>query len=245
MTAAQASTEKAANPMATPADASGGTATSSGSSATISSSDFLTLLVTEMQNQDPTADTDPNEYITQLVQVNSLEELISINQNLSTALGTSSANSTGTATTGQAAAVKTATTASGLPVPASPTASPPGRGSGRAAQVHTRAASGVERAARSGTTAAAISQFSKSAGALRAPGNLSIPETTSASGSASVGQAGNGGRGTINGSSLEASNVNISAEFSDLIVAQRAFEANSKAVTTFDSVTEETINMIH
>jgi flagellar hook protein FlgE len=70
-------------------------------------------------------------------------------------------------------------------------------------------------------------------------------QTTSASGRASVGQAGDGGRGTINGSSLEASNVNISAEFSDLIVAQRAFEANSKAVTTFDSVTEETINMIH
>ena len=44
---------------------------------------------------------------------------------------------------------------------------------------------------------------------------------------------------------LEASNVNISAEFSDLIIAQRAFEANSKAVTTFDTVTQETINMIH
>jgi flagellar hook protein FlgE len=68
---------------------------------------------------------------------------------------------------------------------------------------------------------------------------------TTASGNASVGAAGAGGRGTIEGSSLEASNVNISAEFSDLIVAQRAFEANSKAVTTFDSVTEETINMIH
>ena len=60
-----------------------------------------------------------------------------------------------------------------------------------------------------------------------------------------VGVAGSGGRGTIEGTSLEASNVNISAEFSDLIVAQRAFEANSKAVTTFDTVTQETINMIH
>jgi len=68
---------------------------------------------------------------------------------------------------------------------------------------------------------------------------------TTASGNASVGVAGAGGRGTIEGSSLEASNVNISAEFSDLIVAQRAFEANSKAVTTFDTVTQETINMIH
>jgi flagellar hook protein FlgE len=70
-------------------------------------------------------------------------------------------------------------------------------------------------------------------------------QTTSASGQASVGVAGAGGRGTLEGSSLEASNVNISAEFSDLIVAQRAFEANAKSVTTFDTVTQETINMIH
>jgi flagellar hook protein FlgE len=70
-------------------------------------------------------------------------------------------------------------------------------------------------------------------------------QSTVASGVATVGVAGAGGRGTLEGSSLEASNVNISTEFSDLIVAQRAFEANAKAVTTFDTVTQETINMIH
>jgi flagellar hook protein FlgE len=69
--------------------------------------------------------------------------------------------------------------------------------------------------------------------------------TTSASGLASVGAAGSDGLGSVEGSSLEASNVNISAEFSDLIVAQRAFEANAKSVTTFDTITQETINMIH
>jgi flagellar hook protein FlgE len=70
-------------------------------------------------------------------------------------------------------------------------------------------------------------------------------QTTSASGLASVGAAGSDGLGMIEGSSLEASNVNISAQFSDLIVAQRAFEANAKSVTTFDTITQETINMIH
>ena len=54
----------------------------SAGSSSISANDFLTLLVTEMKNQDPTANTDPNEYINQLVQVNSLEQLISINQTL-------------------------------------------------------------------------------------------------------------------------------------------------------------------
>ena len=69
--------------------------------------------------------------------------------------------------------------------------------------------------------------------------------TTRASGEASLGWAGAGGRGTIEDSSLESSNVDISTEFSNLIVAQRAFEANSKAITTFDTVTQEAINMIH
>jgi flagellar hook protein FlgE len=70
-------------------------------------------------------------------------------------------------------------------------------------------------------------------------------ETTLASGTATIGVSGTAGLGTMEGGALEASNVNISAEFSNLIIAQRAFEANSKAVTTFDTVTQETINMIH
>jgi flagellar basal-body rod modification protein FlgD len=48
-----------------------------------------------MQNQDPTADTDPNEYINQLVQVNSLEQLIDINQTLSSATGGSGSTTGG------------------------------------------------------------------------------------------------------------------------------------------------------
>jgi flagellar hook protein FlgE len=68
---------------------------------------------------------------------------------------------------------------------------------------------------------------------------------TLASGPAVIGTAGNAGRGTIEGAALESSNVDVSTEFSALIVAQRAFEANSKSVTTFDQATQEAINMIH
>ena len=50
----------------------------------ITSNDFLTLLVSELKNQDPTQPTDPNQYITQLAQVNSLQQLISINQGIGT-----------------------------------------------------------------------------------------------------------------------------------------------------------------
>ena len=70
-------------------------------------------------------------------------------------------------------------------------------------------------------------------------------QTTLASGTATIGVSGTSGLGTMQGGALEGSNVNISKEFSDLIIAQRAFEANSKAITTFDTVTQETINMIH
>jgi flagellar hook protein FlgE len=79
---------------------------------------------------------------------------------------------------------------------------------------------------------------------LQAEGSTNYA-TTTASGNAAIGVAGAGGRGTLEDSTLEGSNVDISSEFSSLIVAQRAFEANSKAVTTFDTVTQEAIGMIH
>ncbi len=69
--------------------------------------------------------------------------------------------------------------------------------------------------------------------------------TTLASGTASIAASGTDGLATLQDGALEASNVNISSEFSDLIVAQRAFEANAKSVTTFDTVTQDTINMVH
>jgi flagellar hook protein FlgE len=68
---------------------------------------------------------------------------------------------------------------------------------------------------------------------------------TLASGTPAIAPSGTDGLGTLQEGALEGSNVNISAEFSDLIIAQRGFEANSKAVTTFDTITQETINMIH
>jgi flagellar basal-body rod modification protein FlgD len=58
------------------------TASAAADSSDITSSDFLTLLVSELQNQDPTQPADPNAYISQLVGVNSLQQLIQINSGL-------------------------------------------------------------------------------------------------------------------------------------------------------------------
>lgn len=85
---------------ATPKDTTTPTTNSSSTagSSDITSNDFLTLLVSELKNQDPTQPTDPNQYITQLAQVNSLQQLISINQGIGTldgAISGTSAPSTG------------------------------------------------------------------------------------------------------------------------------------------------------
>ena len=67
---------------------------------------------------------------------------------------------------------------------------------------------------------------------------------TAASGPAVVGVAGTGGRGTVIGGSVEQSNVNIATEFSKLIVAQQAYSANAKSITTFNQVSQATIAML-
>jgi len=92
--------------------------TSTSSADTITMNDFLTLLVTELKNQDPTADNDPNAYVNQLVAINSLEQLININATVSSDLSdivssTSSTSSAATASnSGQFSAYQTAASGS-------------------------------------------------------------------------------------------------------------------------------------
>ncbi|HUA63503.1 MAG TPA: flagellar hook protein FlgE [Verrucomicrobiae bacterium] len=61
----------------------------------------------------------------------------------------------------------------------------------------------------------------------------------------SVGVPGTGGRGTIQGAAIEASTVDIATEFTNLIVYQRGYEANAHVVTTADTLSQDTINLIH
>lgn len=85
----------------------------------------------------------------------------------------------------------------------------------------------------------ALATFSNNQG-LKLEGNTDFTPTL-ASGQAVMGIPGAGGRGSISGGALELSNVDIATEFAHLIVAQRGFEANAKAVTTFDQITQDTI----
>ena len=87
----------------------------------------------------------------------------------------------------------------------------------------------------------ALATFGNEQGLLRTGASGFVP--TLASGQAVLGAPGTGGRGTLSGGALELSNVDIASEFAALIIAQRAFQANAKVVTTFDQVTQETINL--
>ncbi|TAN21361.1 MAG: flagellar hook protein FlgE [Acidobacteria bacterium] len=66
---------------------------------------------------------------------------------------------------------------------------------------------------------------------------------TAASGIATIGTPGSGNRGSVQGSSIEQSNVDIAGQFAELIQAQQSYEASAKAVTTFNQVTQATLNM--
>ena len=58
-----------------------------------------------------------------------------------------------------------------------------------------------------------------------------------------LGVAGEGRRGTLMGGALEMSNVDLAAEFTNLILAQRGFQASSRVITTSDQVLEDLVNI--
>jgi flagellar hook protein FlgE len=88
----------------------------------------------------------------------------------------------------------------------------------------------------------AIASFANQQGLERIGSNVYAP--TLSSGAAVVGVPGSGGWGVIAGGSLELSNVDVAKEFAKMILAQRGYEANAKVVTTFDTISQDTIALI-
>ncbi len=68
--------------------------------------------------------------------------------------------------------------------------------------------------------------------------------TTVNSGDPNYSTPGEGGAGELNPGTLEMSNVDLTREFSDMIVTQRGFQANSRIITTTDEMLEEVVNMV-
>jgi flagellar hook protein FlgE len=86
-----------------------------------------------------------------------------------------------------------------------------------------------------------IATFPNSDGLAQASGNAY--RATDQAGEMTIKEAGVGGAGKISPSSLEASTVDLSAEFTGLIQTQKAYSASSKIITTADQMLEELINI--
>jgi flagellar hook protein FlgE len=87
----------------------------------------------------------------------------------------------------------------------------------------------------------AVASFENPAGLSKMGDTYFTPSANS--GLAVVGTANSGGRGSIVSGALEQSNVDLSKELTDMIVAQRGFEVNARLVTTSDRILDTLVNM--
>jgi flagellar hook protein FlgE len=88
----------------------------------------------------------------------------------------------------------------------------------------------------------ALASFANVQGLLQNGSNEYL--SSLASGQPTIGAPTTGGLGSVTGGALEQSNVDIATEFSNLILAQRDYQANAQTVTTLDQVSQYAIDMI-
>jgi len=95
------------------------------------------------------------------------------------------------------------------------------------------------------TRVAAISmaKFPNNEGLERVSGNKFA--ASSNSGVESTGTAGTNGLGTLSPGAVEMSNVDLAQEFTNMITAQRGFQANSRIISTADEMLQELVNLKH
>lgn len=87
----------------------------------------------------------------------------------------------------------------------------------------------------------ALANFNNPAG-LEKVGD-SMYRSTVNSGAVQLGAPGSGGRGVLQAQTLEMSNVDLAQEFTNLVIAQRGFQANSKVITASDELLQDLVNL--
>ena len=87
-----------------------------------------------------------------------------------------------------------------------------------------------------------MAQFSNASG-LEKVGNNCYQTTLNSGDFDGIGVEVNADGSTINSGELEMSNVDLSGQFTDMIVTQRGFQANSRVITVSDTLLEELINL--
>jgi flagellar hook protein FlgE len=87
----------------------------------------------------------------------------------------------------------------------------------------------------------ALASFSNPSGLSKAGGNLFMSSANS--GTANIGTPDTAGRGQIATGFLEGSNVDLAQQFTNMIMAERGFQANSKVITTSDEILQDLVNL--
>jgi flagellar hook protein FlgE len=87
----------------------------------------------------------------------------------------------------------------------------------------------------------AMANFANPGGLEKVGGSMYRPSPNS--GLVQTGVAGQGGRGTLSGGTVEMSNVDLAQEFTNLIVAQRGFQANSRVISSSDELLQDLVNL--
>jgi flagellar hook protein FlgE len=89
----------------------------------------------------------------------------------------------------------------------------------------------------------ALASFANPDGLMKAGGNLF--QSSANSGTANIGPANINGRGQIATGFLEGSNVDLAQQFTNMIMAERGFQANSRVITTSDEILQDLVNIKH
>jgi flagellar hook protein FlgE len=87
----------------------------------------------------------------------------------------------------------------------------------------------------------AMANFANPGGLEKVGGSMYRPSPNS--GLVQTGVAGTGGRGVLSGGTVEMSNVDLAQEFTNLIVAQRGFQANSRVISSSDELLQDLVNL--
>ena len=89
----------------------------------------------------------------------------------------------------------------------------------------------------------ALASFANPSGLMKSGGNLFSASANS--GTANIGVPDSNGRGTIATGFLEGSNVDLAQQFTNMIMAERGFQANSRVITTSDEILQDLVNLKH
>ncbi|HLZ30281.1 MAG TPA: flagellar hook protein FlgE [Chloroflexota bacterium] len=89
----------------------------------------------------------------------------------------------------------------------------------------------------------AMASFTNPSGLTKTGGNLFASSPNS--GNVNIGIPGTNGTGTIATGFLEGSNVDLAQQFTNMIMAERGFQANSKVITTSDEILQDLVNLKH